>query len=736
MARANLNQTSFTGGVLSPRVLGRVDIERYFQALKSASNGYAVPQGGFRRRPGLRYTLGGYSDTNESSILVPFVVGRDLAYMLEIGGGQIRIIDKTGAVVHTITGTPYAAPILGEMDFAQSDRTMWIFHSFYPTARLQLLGTGSWAYGNAPFTQTPFAEIGILGDLFTTISSAAVGAGRTVTTAGAMFQPSDVGRAVIFEAGIAVVTGYTSATQATVEVTRAFPSTTLGQGWILEGSPQTTVTASAKDPVGATITLTTAAGAWRTGDVGAMVRVNGGLCKITGIASATVANAKIVRELSSTVTAPALAWSLEHPVWGDEYGYPRTGTIYQQRLIVGGTKKFPRTIWGSRIGEPLDFELGTTDDLAFSFTIDSDEASAITFISSNPALVVLTQSGEYSMRGGVEKPITPTNVRIQQESNHGAAQVRPVFAAGESLFVQRAGRKIRSMSYRYDMDRYASPDITALSEHLTKAGVKCMTWQQEPDPLLWAVMNDGSFISCTLDRDQQPSIVGWFPHATNGFVEWAATMPIGDRDEVWMMVRRGAKRYIERMDDTVQALQGVADSPVYGMTVDCGAVFSSGTATASYSVPHLEGYTVAIVADGLVMPSQLVPAGGALTLPRTAKQVQIGLAFSTVAELLTPEMGTQAGTAQGTAQRSGRLFLRFLDTINAKVRNDEGGEEVVAFQQFGDSLLDQAPTPFTGFHEITKLGWARGRSELSIVQDLPLPMHLLSVTRRHTANEG
>lgn len=735
MARANLNQTSFTAGVLSPRVLGRVDIDRYFQGLKSASNGYAVPQGGFRRRPGLRYALPGYSDTAEASILVPFVVGRNQAYMLEFGGGQIRIIDKTGAVVQTITGTLYAAPSLDEMDFAQSDKTMWIFHSFYAPARLQLLGSGTWAYSYAPFTQVPFAEVGILGDLFTSISSAAVGAGRTVTTGGAMFQPADVGRGIIFEAGIAVVTGYTSATVVTVEVTRAFPSTTLGQGWILEGSPQTDVTPSAKDPVGAAITLTAATGAWRTGDVGAMVRINGGLCKITGLTSATIADAVIVRELTATVAAPALSWSLEHAVWSDTYGYPRTGTIYQQRLILGGTTKFPRTIWGSRIGEALDFQIGTTDDLAFSFTIDSDEASAITYISSNPSLVVLTESGEYSMRGGVEKPITPTNVRIQQESNHGAAQVKPVFAAGELLFVQRAGRKIRSMAYRYDMDRYSSPDITALSEHLTRLGVKCMAWQQEPDPLLWVVLNDGSFLSCTLDRDQQPSIVGWFPHSTEGVVEWLAVMPIGDRDEVWAIVRRGSKRYIERMDDTAQALRE-AGGPVYGTTVDCGVLFSSDTATAAYTVAHLAGYTVSIVADGLVMPSQLVPAGGALTLPRTAKQVQIGLPFTTVAELLTPEMGTQAGTAQGTAQRSGRLFLRFLETINAKVRNDEGDEEVVAFQQFGDELLDQAPAPFTGFHEVTKLGWARGRSEMSIVQDLPLPMHLLSVTRRHTANEG
>ena len=347
------------------------------------------------------------------------------------------------------------------------------------------------------------------------------------------------------------------------------------------------------------------------------------------------------------------------------------------------------------------------------------------------------------MRGGIEKPITPTNIRVKPESNHGCAKIRPVFAGGETLFVQRAGRKIRSMAYRYDMDRYTSPDLTSLSEHLFRSGITSMAWQQEPDPLLWVSLADGSFASCTLDRDQQPSIVGWFPHATDGFVEWIGTMPAGDRDQVWMVVRRGPTEAprIERMDDTIQAMRPSAVPPgvenaVYGLMVDSGLVFSSDTAFTTCACPHLAGQTVDIVADGFNMPTQVVPGGGTVTLPRSAKQVQIGLHYRTAGELLTPEMGSQAGTAQGTAQRSGRLFLRFLDTVGAKVRNDEGQEEVVPFQQFGDSLLDQAPTPFTGFHEVTLLGWARGRSTVSVVQDLPLPMHLLSVTRRHTANEG
>lgn len=750
MPRANLSQTTFTGGVLSPRVLGRLDMERYYTAIKEGSNVYAVPQGGLVRRPGTLDTAAAYANGNNTSILVPFVIGRDQAWMLEFAEQKIRVYNSDGTYSGIELTSPYIASTLGDLDWAQSDSTLYLFHPAWPIRILQRLSSTSWVIAEAPFTTKPFAEIGHKVTQQTTLSSAAVGTGVTATATGPIFLAADVGRAMVSGPGIAVITGYTSTTQVTVEVTRAFSSTGINP-FIMESSPQTTCTPSAVGPVGDTITLTLGAAGWRDAtygsgtSVGSMVRINGGLCRITAVSSTTVADAKVVRVLSSTVAAPALAWSLEPSVWADEWGYPRTGTVYQQRLLVAGSTKFPRTLWGSRLAEPLDFELGTTDDLAFAFTIDSDESSAIAYVTSSPALMVLTQSGEYSVRHGVEKALTPTNVRIKQESNHGAAAVRPVDAAGETLFVQRAGRKIRSLGYRYDADAYSAPDITTLAEHLTKNKVRSMCWTQEPDPVLWVSLQDGTFLMAIIDRDQQPPLVGWFPCSTDGWVEWMASIPNGDQDQVWQLVRRSVNgstvRRIERYDLNTTA-RNDANVPsgqtnsVYGMTVDGGSVFANSTAFTSVSVAHLAGNTVDVVADGLVMEQVTVPAGGTLTLPRAANKVQVGRHFQSYGRLLTPELGSQAGTAQGSSMRSGRITLRFLNTLGATVENEDGDAEQLPFQQFGATLLDQPPPLFTDLLDVSRLGWNRGYSELTIRQDLPLPMHLLAVTRRHTANEG
>lgn len=735
MPAVNLAQTSFTGGELSPRVHGRTEMDRYATGMRYCYNAHPVIHGGFKRRGGTLFAAEAQGGNDESS-LVPFVEGDGLAWMLEVANSIVRVYNSDGTAAGVDLASPYTVGMLDEVDWAQTDSTMWLFHGDVTPHRLQRLADGVWVLSPAPFTQLPFDELGHVLATTLTLSAATVGAGRTATASGASFMAADVGRAIISAAGIAVITGYTSATQVTVEITRAFASVNVPAGWTIEGSPQTTCTPSAKDPVGATITLTLGTAGWRSSDVGSIVRINAGLCRITGYTSSTIVNATILRELSATVAAPALAWSLECSAWSAAFGYPRTGTIHQQRLIAGGTRKQPRTVWGSRIAEPLDFERWTADDDSFAFTIDSDESTPIRFISAGKRLSVFTESAEYTMWGGSSKPsITPTNVTVDPESNHGCAQVRPATINGEVFFVQKAGRKVRAFGYRYDADRFTSPDVSAIAEHITKSGVVSMAYAQEAEQLLWATRADGLFLSCTVDRDQQPSVLGWARHETDGHVERVAVIPHGDRDQPWLIVRRTvngvAKRFIERLDDSLEYEIG-GQTYAYGVTVDCGLVFENPAGQTSFSVPHLVGKTVDIVADGSKMTSKVVPNSGIVTINRSGFKVVIGLHFRSEGTLLTPEVGTFLGSAQGQQVHTGRTVVKFLESVAAKVRNNDGEEQEIPWRTLNTATLDAPPEPYTGLLDVSSLGWDKGYSEITIVQDEPMPFHVLAVYRRHS----
>ena len=64
-------QTNFTAGELSPRLEGRVDIEKYFNSAKTLENVFVHPHGGASRRPGTHY-VAEVQDSSKSTRLYSF----------------------------------------------------------------------------------------------------------------------------------------------------------------------------------------------------------------------------------------------------------------------------------------------------------------------------------------------------------------------------------------------------------------------------------------------------------------------------------------------------------------------------------------------------------------------------------------------------------------------------------------------------------------------------------------
>lgn len=484
--------------------------------------------------------------------------------------------------------------------------------------------------------------------------------------------------------------------------------------------PAATLTPSAKDPVGGACTLTASASVFVAGDVGSFVKVNGGIVKITTYTSGTSVAGVIKQELTSIVASPRDAWSLHAPAWSATNGYPRTGTLYEQRLVVGGSPAYPQTIWGSATGAYLDFTMGVNDDDAFSFTLASDQVNPIQYLSSSRALVAFTSGGEFTVAGGLEKPLAPTNAQVRQRSNYGCSRVRPVRIRDVEVFIQRAGSKVRTFGYNVSTDDWTAPDIAVMAEHLTQAGIVDVCWQQEPTSIVWLVRSDGVLVSVTYDKDQD--VVGWAAHTGfDGFVESVATIPALDTDELWLVVRRtingSTKRYVERFDPLVLS--------------DSTKLLTSGTpATVWTGLSHLEGKEVDVVGNSAYVGRYTV-ASGQITTPKAYSAISVGLPYTNTVELLAPEIQTGMGSASGNYMRTSEVTARFHETTGANVN-----DKPLVFRSFGSNASVQTPQLFSGVERIETLGWERGESALAISQDKPMPFHLLSVTRKFTVNDG
>ena len=323
-------------------------------------------------------------------------------------------------------------------------------------------------------------------------------------------------------------------------------------------SSTTTITASAHT-VGTGRTFTASANIFVSTDVGRLVRFRDGYAEITGFTSATVVTVEILKDTGST--SGSNDWSLG--AFSSTTGHPSCVSFFEQRLVFAATLNNPQTVYFSKSGdyENMDANIGGTvaDDDAIIYTIASNQVNAIRFMAAGRTLIIGTAGGEFTVSGGGDNDaVTPTNILIKKQSNHGAANTDAIAVANATLFLQRAKRKIRELAYNFDVDGYIAPDLTILAEHITEGGIVEMAYQEEPLAIIWCVRNDGELIALTYQREQE--VVAWHRHVFGGafgtdkaVCESVAVIPTEDSEyELYMIIKRtingATTRYVEYLN--------------------------------------------------------------------------------------------------------------------------------------------------------------------------------------------
>ena len=100
MPRQRIIQTAFTKGEISPLARGRVDVNLYASGADRIENYYVRPQGPLWRRSGTKFVRS-TRFPSQRSVLVPFEVSDDQAYMLEFGVGYIHFYKNKEPLFNT-----------------------------------------------------------------------------------------------------------------------------------------------------------------------------------------------------------------------------------------------------------------------------------------------------------------------------------------------------------------------------------------------------------------------------------------------------------------------------------------------------------------------------------------------------------------------------------------------------------------------------------------------------------
>jgi len=143
-------QSNLTAGELDPQLMGRIDLQAYYNGLKTARNVLPIPQGGARKRPGTRYIGTAEGDSEPRLEVFSFSEAEEilLVYTTLPDGLKYKIrvqFYKDGAVISDINGSGNdyldisltiddgIDPDLKLVDFAQSLNTIIVaYPDFYP----------------------------------------------------------------------------------------------------------------------------------------------------------------------------------------------------------------------------------------------------------------------------------------------------------------------------------------------------------------------------------------------------------------------------------------------------------------------------------------------------------------------------------------------------------------------------------------------------------------------------
>lgn len=153
-------QTSFTSGELAETLFGRIDVSRYFAGAQLLENVLVVPQGGVKRRPGMRH-LAELDDGLDGVRAIPFAFNTEQTYTIVLTAGKFRVWRSDGTLLTTVTGAPWTASQAAQMNRAQSADTLLLMHQDMVPQRIRrgVLET-SWTLDAIPFTNIPNFDFG------------------------------------------------------------------------------------------------------------------------------------------------------------------------------------------------------------------------------------------------------------------------------------------------------------------------------------------------------------------------------------------------------------------------------------------------------------------------------------------------------------------------------------------------------------------------------------------------
>ena len=414
-----VRQSQFTAGEVDRIHWKRSDIDVYLTGAQSLRNCEIGTTGLIRKRKGTRYILdaGQYAETN--SQLYEFVDKNDNFYLIISRDHQFNIfsIDQnTGALAFVQSvDSPYLFSDLFDLDYTLEDDVLVLVHPSYPPARIYVSSYSPLTFAYAPLNIYPLPayDFGNINYNNFTVTLTGGATNITFTLSGFVVDPG-------------------------------FNNDWIG-GQIIGAGPDV------NQPIGYAIILTVT---------------------FTGVSTVFTARVQEPFELVDYSTS-GNRYSIRQPVFTQALGYPKCTMFYQNRLWFGGTPALPSTVFGSRIGAPINFDVGTGRDIdAIVYKIGQSNSGDIVFLNGGKQLEIYTQNYEFAVPQEIDIGLTPSTLSIRLQSAYGSSNnLKPITYINDSYYISKTGNALINFHFNGIGQTYNSSNVSVASEHLIKGPI-------------------------------------------------------------------------------------------------------------------------------------------------------------------------------------------------------------------------------------------------------------------------
>ena len=556
------DRNNMVSGELSPRLLGRNELDGFKRGVKTMRDFLPLPYGGAMNRYGFEAVMP--TRRNSVGYAYEFSYAETDSVVVAFFPGWIRFFDNEGVILDpdgvysvtavSVSGSDTVLTLASVTDISTEDD-------------LFVSGTGDHVLDGQFFQVTaidvPNKKVTVK-DCFGNSVLATAATGLTASAQVVYEIPNPYGSELYYAnlstAQKGEVMSFCNSYHPMYELTRNDRD-----DWTLA---RTTLTGtvfydavSGITKANPAVVTTSAAHGYSTGDtvfldsVGGMTEVNGRWFTVTRV-DATRFSLDGVNSTGYTtyVSGGVAANSLKQPGVVSYFG---------GRRFLGGALFKPDWFYGSKL--PLDdgttqyndFTTGSNakDGVAFSVSSVSGTKDVIVFFSgTNRFLAIGSTGGTYKVDGGSDgAPIATGAIRSLAIDATPAARVEPVSNGTSTEYVRSDGDSLNSLEYDLFADGYTAVDMTLLTGVTASSGFKRLTKVVAESDLTLALRNDG--VIAVLSRKGREEIAGWSTiHAAGTsakFLSMCGMREADGRDTVWVCTERTVhgqtRRMIERM---------------------------------------------------------------------------------------------------------------------------------------------------------------------------------------------